>query len=544
MLLSLINREAAETRRKIAVAATFSGIANASIIAIMNLGALHANELHLRLFMMLIVACALYAVCLRECVTMISSVCETALYNVRCRIADKIRRTELQGLERIGRAEIYERVTQQTTLISNSTWTIALAIHAAVMLAFTGVYVLYLSRVAFMLALFFYGGGGMVYYLRRRKARAFMREATAKQIGLFGVLTDLLNGFKEVRLRSQRGDELFADIEAMAASLQETPLQMNLINQRNYVFARLFLFMLLSAIVFVLPELIPSHTEDLSTLTAALIFMFGPLGSLLTALPEYERADLAAENVWALEARLDQAIGAESKDRSDPWKGRFQEVRAEMLEFQHTDAGGHPAFSVGPLSLTIRAGEVVFLVGGNGSGKTTLLKLLTTLYTPSQGGLYVDGVPVGPDNVQGYRELIAAIFGDFHLFKKLYGLKGIAEVAVEELLKQMQIAERVDVKEGVFSNLELSTGQRKRLAMVVALLEDRPLYVFDEWAADQDPEFRRYYYEELLQELKRRGKTVIAISHDDRYYSCADRVITMEYGKIRSIQHYTKTVSS
>ncbi len=135
--------------------------------------------------------------------------------------------------------------------------------------------------------------------------------------------------------------------------------------------------------------------------------------------------------------------------------------------------------------------------------------------------------------------MVAAVFGDFHLFKKMYGLPNVDAQQVQRLLQQMQIAHKTSFTDGVLSNVDLSTGQRKRLAMVVALLEDRPIYVFDEWAADQDPEFRHYYYEVLLPELKQRGKTVIAISHDDRYFRCADHVITMDYGQIRSdvLQH-------
>ena len=86
--------------------------------------------------------------------------------------------------------------------------------------------------------------------------------------------------------------------------------------------------------------------------------------------------------------------------------------------------------------------------------------------------------------------------------------------------------------DGRFSTLDLSTGQRKRLAMVAALLDDKPIYIFDEWAADQDPGFRRYFYEGLLGELKARGKTVLAVTHDDRYFGVADRVVKRGEGGV------------
>jgi putative ATP-binding cassette transporter len=191
---------------------------------------------------------------------------------------------------------------------------------------------------------------------------------------------------------------------------------------------------------------------------------------------------------------------------------------------------------VGPLRLTITSGEVLFIVGGNGSGKSTLLRVLTGLYAPTRGSLLADGIAVQPPNVQAYREMISAVFSDFHLFRKLYGMAGIDDAAVRRLLEQMQLDRKTSFSNQRFSTQELSTGQRKRLALLITLLEDRPLYMFDEWAADQDPEFRAYFYESLLPTLKRRGKTVVIVTHDDRYFHLADRLITLEYGDIRSIE--------
>ena len=95
----------------------------------------------------------------------------------------------------------------------------------------------------------------------------------------------------------------------------------------------------------------------------------------------------------------------------------------------------------------------------------------------------------------------------------------------------MQLSDKVRVVNDRWSTLELSTGQRKRLALVVSLLDHKPLLVFDELAADQDPEFRQFLYEELLPRLRSQGTTVIAATHDDRYFHVADKVIKMEYGK-------------
>ena len=126
--------------------------------------------------------------------------------------------------------------------------------------------------------------------------------------------------------------------------------------------------------------------------------------------------------------------------------------------------------------------------------------------------------------------MFSTVFTQFHLFDRLYGLDGVADEEIMAILESLQIADKTRVENGRFTNLELSTGQRKRLALAICLLEDRDILVFDEWAADQDPHFRRHFYEVVLPELKARGKTIIAATHDDRFWHLADRVIRMEYG--------------
>jgi putative ATP-binding cassette transporter len=224
------------------------------------------------------------------------------------------------------------------------------------------------------------------------------------------------------------------------------------------------------------------------------------------------------------------------EEEYDPWDGRKPTIKANNIVYEYGAQAAGEVFHIGPLSFTIEPGEIIFIVGGNGSGKSTLLKVLTGLYQPSAGELYVDDVCVTPTNVAAYREMISAIFSDFHLFAKVNGLLDVDEALVNNKLEAMHLEGKTAFVDQKFTNRNLSTGQRKRLAMIVALLEDRPIYVFDEWAADQDPEFRKYFYEELLPTLKQRGKTVIAVSHDDRYFHCADRVVTMELGQIRSIE--------
>jgi putative ATP-binding cassette transporter len=173
------------------------------------------------------------------------------------------------------------------------------------------------------------------------------------------------------------------------------------------------------------------------------------------------------------------------------------------------------------------------VTGGNGSGKTTLAKVLTGLYIPESGQINVDGKPISDENRERYRQLFSVVFSEIFLFESLLGLDSpeIDSRASQYLLK-LELDQKVQVKDGALSTVDLSQGQRKRLSLLTAYLEDRPIYIFDEWAADQDPVFKDVFYYQILLELKSRGKTVIVISHDDRYYSIADRIVKLDYGKI------------
>jgi len=199
-------------------------------------------------------------------------------------------------------------------------------------------------------------------------------------------------------------------------------------------------------------------------------------------------------------------------------------------------------FVLGPINLTFRPGQIVFLTGGNGSGKTTLAKLITSLYLPESGELRFNGQSITRENCNEFRQNFSMVFYDFHLFESLLGLDAPdLDARAQEYLRQLQLDHKVKIKDGALSTTELSAGQRKRIALLTAYLEDRPIYIFDEWAADQDPMFREVFYYQILPELKAKGKLALVISHDDRYYHLGDRVIKLDYGKIEYDKHHEFT---
>ncbi|MBD2022207.1 cyclic peptide export ABC transporter, partial [Leptolyngbya sp. FACHB-36] len=243
------------------------------------------------------------------------------------------------------------------------------------------------------------------------------------------------------------------------------------------------------------------------------------------------RAGIALDKVEALGLSL--ARSAEIQSHPAPICPDWQ--RLQLQNVMHTYAGDREdaQFTLGPINLEFHPAELVFIVGGNGSGKSTFAKLLTGLYSPESGELRLNEQTITAENREWYRQHFSVIFADFYLFDRLLGLdNSTLDAQAQTYLKQLQLDRKVRIEQGVLSTTALSQGQRKRLALLTAYLEDRAIYLFDEWAADQDPAFKDVFYTQFLPELRDRGKTVFVISHDDRYFQVADRLIKLDYGKV------------
>jgi putative ATP-binding cassette transporter len=302
---------------------------------------------------------------------------------------------------------------------------------------------------------------------------------------------------------------------------------------------RTLIFLFVAVLLYVAPAYV---TIDLRTVTGFAIvglYLAGPLDQLIGSLPRFRAADVAFAALRKIGLTLDASLaeanllepGTEPQGVRDAPAVRAITLRSVTHSYYHEK--GDRDFILGPIDLTIAAGELVLVAGGNGSGKTTLAKLLAGLYVPASGELVLNDEPVTAANRERYRQCFSAVFSDFHLFDKLVGgAGGVLDDRARMYLQKLHLDHKVTVKDGRLSTTALSTGQRKRLALLAAYLEDRQIYLFDEWASDQDPEFKDVFYHVLLPELKQRGKTVIAITHDDRYFGIADRLLRLRDGQL------------
>jgi putative ATP-binding cassette transporter len=513
-----------------------SGLANAVLLAIINAAAENAsneaaNGRYLWLFTVVIIAFIL-----TQRYILMTSVLEVEriLHRIRVSVSDRIRRASLFGLERIGRSEIYGSVNRETVTISQAAATLIIACQSALMIVFSMLYLAWLSMTAFFLTVALTYIGLLMHFRKAAEFNALLQEANTRENRFFDGLTDLLDGFKEIKLRASRAEAIEDRLRTMSMSLAEVKIQSGTSFAEHYIFAQAAFYLLIGGIVFLLPRITPTYAGVVMKATAAVLFIIGPLSSLVGALPIFSRANVAAANIVALEAALEQSAGHEPPPAPGAVArpaGAFDEIALSGITFQYEDARGGSPFSIGPADLTIRRGEILFVIGGNGSGKSTFLKVLTGLYAPLDGAIAVDRSTITPAEVAWYREHFSAVFSDYHLFEELFGLESVEPARVQALLELMQIDHKTQFVDGRFTTLDLSAGQRKRLALVVSILEDRPVLVLDEWAADQDPPFREFFYREILPDLRRRGKTIVAVTHDDKYFDAADRVLKMDYGQ-------------
>ncbi len=535
-LLRLVLREIPENLRSVAIMTALSAISTSVLLWIVDHAAKEAAKgtFSVRLLAMFAVTIALFAVTHNYVLITASHDVEELIHRLRVRLFDAVRRADLVTIERVGRASLNAALTQDTQTLARTLPMLVIGGQQATMLVILAFYLAWLSPVACVLAFSFAGMAVAVRLSRMGALGVSMRAAMGSELAVFDGLTDLLRGFKEVRMSDRRAESVMGDMARASADARRVNTDMK--RQWGYEFALLqaLFYVLVGLMVFVVPLFTTNYYEVVVQATMAALFIVGPVGTLAHVTPLVTQTEFALANIEAMEERLRLASGDAPDETARALDHPPRSIALRDASFAYTAEDGSRIFSVGPLSAEFHAGEIAFVTGGNGSGKSTMLRLLTGLMPLGGGSLLADGAPVDPERMQSYRDQISAIFSDYHLSRRLYGVPDTDPARVRALLQRLEMQDKASVRDGAFSTVDLSTGQRKRLALVVAQLEDKPVIVLDEWAADQDPHFRRVFYEEILPEMKALGKIVICVTHDDRWFGLADRVYHMNEGRIQA----------
>ena len=491
-----------------------------------------AGRVSARLLLMFAITVALFHITHIYTLVTASRDTERLIHKLRIRLFDLVRRTDLVTVDRIGHASLQGVLTQDTQVLAQSLPLLVIGFQQAIMLLFLAVYLAWLSPVACILA---YSLAALVVAVRFRRVktlRTFMQSAAAAEGRVFDGLTELLHGFKEVRMSGPRADGVTGNLAEASNASRTTNAALKAQWGRNFSVMEGMLDSLIGMMVFVVPLFVAGYHDVILPATIAVMFIAGPVATVTFVTPLVTQAELALENIETMQERLGAAAKAAACETGGTLEKDPASIALQDATLSYRDAEGRPLFTVGPVTAEFHAGQITMITGGNGSGKSTLLRMLTGLIPLDAGSLLADGAPLATDQMQDYRDRISAIFSDYHLSRRLYCAADLDPARVHSLLTRLDMENKVTISDGTFSTIDLSTGQRKRLAFVVAELEDKPVIVLDEWAADQDPHFRRIFYEELLPELKARGKIVICVTHDDRWFHLADRMYRMDEGRV------------
>ena len=529
--LQLVRREMHGSLPKLLFMSGLGGISTAAILGAINSGLQNGSTLWAAT--LFIVALFLFIKTQSYVTITTTAEIEAIIHKVRIRLMDQIRHSELLSIEDIGRARIVAAITSDTAVLTQASNMLAFTVQGAVLIVFVAIYVAFLSVAAILTTIVVVSIAAVIFHQKNRRLVSEKQRAAAWERRLFDRLIDFLDGFKEVRLNSARSADLFADAVDVSRTAANIKINTQAETFRMIVTSQITMYVLLGAVVFVAPQF--SETlggAALTKTTTALMFIVGACFGLVQSIPILLNANASADRLVQLENTL-RATAAQP--REIPTVKHFDKIEMRNISFRYVDKFSEAAFKIGPIDFTLQPGELVFITGGNGSGKSTFLRVLSGLYPADSGEIILDGRHIDNSTRDEYRALMSAIFFDYHLFRRLYGVPDPDPGEVNRLLGLFRLSEKTGLVEGEFRTLELSGGQRRRLALIVSLLEKRPILLLDEWTAEQDPEFRRKFYDELLPDLMKAGATVVVITHDDRYLDELDlpaRRIRMDEGKI------------
>ena len=464
---------------------------------------------------------------------------QKAILELRRELVARLLALPLRQVENLGADRLITFLTQDISSISGSIVMMSTLLINTTFVVGMLAYLIWLSWQGFLLMMAVIFFVGFTQRIPARSAADSLRIARVQAETLYGQFRALIFGNKELKGHQDRRREFMNLFEQTAEDVCEKNIRAVTLMMVASSWYRLLILSLIGVLTFGLTDAFNFDSEKM-TLFILILFVVGNLVQQLNNnTAALATAGIAIDKLGELGFSLgnERLTAASVVARVQPPEWQRIELRGVTHAYWREDRSMVENFTLGPIDLEFKPGELVILAGGNGSGKTTLAKLLVGLYHPEEGEILVDGEKVEAEGWERYQQLFSVVFSDFYLFDRLLGLEASnVDETGQGYLEKLQLDHKLEIRDGAFSTTDLSQGQRKRLALLTSYLEDRSFYVFDEWAADQDPLFKRFFYEELLPELKARGKMVLAISHDDHYYHVADRVVRLNYGRLENAE--------
>ncbi|OXB17137.1 cyclic peptide export ABC transporter [Flavobacterium tructae] len=425
--------------------------------------------------------------------------------------------------------EVYTTLATDVNHISNASLMIITFFSSIILILACLVYMAFLSLKLFAVSLAVIALGVCIYTLRAKTSNRQIKEVRELEKVFIGIFNSILNGAKEININSDKGTQIYDQKVMKIATTGEDKYVTALLKYLNSeIISQLLFYSLITFILVFAGPVFQTPIAIKISFIFVLLYLMGPIVSVMSIIPVMNRALVSLKKMEKLKKELTELEKLKEVDDKEEYKD-FSNLKIRNYAFSF----GENQFSVGPINFDIKRNEIVFVYGGNGEGKTTFINTVLNLYDLDNGEAYIDGELVPLKELEKIKNLFAPVFSDFYLFDEFYGITNVDYDKINKYLKLFELEGKVHIKDGYFSTTHLSTGQRKRIALINTLLEDRPIIVLDEWAADQDPHFRHKFYTEIIATLVRdEDKTIIAITHDDKYYNTADTLLKMEYGKL------------
>ena len=529
-LLKLLFRDNRLPLTGIVLLSLCSAILSVGVIAFINLRLIGLkDDLGLTLFSFLGLL-ALLLLCAGSGQIALHTLGHRFVYRLRRSLVRRVLDTDIERLEQIGGARILASLSSDIRNITIAFVYMPELVYGLILSIAAFSYLAWLSSALFGITAAWLGLTLLVGWIFIGKVNRHIRLLREAEDHLYQDYQAIIDGRKELALNRDRARRLYdEEFDRDARAYRDNVTRADIFNGLAGNWANCMVLGSIGIVFFCASGLGWASGEVAATFALTVLFLRAPMVATVAALPSLLAARISLDKLETLElAPETQAI--EPTDSLGDW----QCLQLAGVEYRYPGEGDEAGFDVGPIDLELRRGELVFLVGGNGSGKSTLARLLTGLHRPAAGEIRLDGRAVQAHQWQSYRQLFASVFTDFHLFARLLGPAGgeVSETLVGNWLERLRLRHKVRFAEGRLAGTRFSQGQRKRLALLLAMLEDRDILILDEWAADQDPLFRRLFYRELLPQLKAAGKTIIAITHDDHYFDQADRLLKMDGGRL------------
>lgn len=508
-----------------------SGLANSIIIFIV-INSINSDIKLIYLLYYFLLAMAVYILGRRAVQIKLLKINFQIIYDIRIKLIEKIFSASYQKFEKIERGRVYATLNDDTNYLGGAVNFLVIFITSVITIISAFIYLALISFWPTLLTLGVILIIASIYYFVSEYAAKYFNVARDTSNKYMSLLNGMLDGFKELCISRFKKNEYKKDIEDTIDDFRKNNIKADIYYINAMMVGESFLIFVLGFVSFVFPKMFPDiQSYVLMSFLMVLLYLIGPINGVLQTIPviirlkiSWERIQEFIKNVSFKDKELLPLTVTKSKIKT------IDKIKLENIVFEYEGQGEHDKFCVGPISFEAKKGEILFIIGGNGSGKTTLANLITGLYRPDSGSIMIND-----EEMEGFDlgENFSVVFGDYNLFSKLYCVDTKKnENQIDEYFKKFYLQDKVHIEEGAFSTVKLSNGQRKRLAVIKCILEDSPIFLFDEAAADQDPDFKRYFYRDLLLQMKKEGKIIIAITHDDHYFDVADKIIKLDSGKL------------